>query len=76
MPAEGLPWMPRAEQLTDAELVRLITIAESTVDIAHEALVRLLCGQPEQAEDQILGHDVLPAPGSPVSSRRRGRSAV
>ncbi len=27
MPAEGLDWLPRAEQLTDDELLRLITIA-------------------------------------------------
>ena len=34
MPAEGLPWMPRVEQLTDAELVRLITIRLTTCEKA------------------------------------------
>src|SRR3954462_16034890 len=35
MPAEGLDWMPRSEQLTDAELVRLIGIAVRDLGI-HE----------------------------------------
>src|SRR5665811_207565 len=26
MPAEGLPWMPRSEMLTDEELLRIITV--------------------------------------------------
>ena len=43
MPAEGLPWMPRAEQLTDAELVRLITIAVRDLGV-HE--LRFTGGEP------------------------------
>src|SRR3712207_7917127 len=43
MPAEGLPWMPRAEQLTDAELVRLITVAVRDLGV-HE--LRFTGGEP------------------------------
>ena len=43
MPAEGLPWMPRAEQLTDDELVRLITIAVRDLGV-HE--LRFTGGEP------------------------------
>src|SRR3954471_21148606 len=43
MPAEGLDWMPRAEQLTDAELLRLITIAVR--DLGVEEL-RFTGGEP------------------------------
>jgi cyclic pyranopterin phosphate synthase len=43
MPAEGLPWMPRAEQLTDGELVRLIAIAVRDLSV-HE--LRFTGGEP------------------------------
>ncbi len=43
MPAEGLDWMPREEQLTDAELMRLITIAVRDLGI-HE--LRFTGGEP------------------------------
>lgn len=43
MPAEGLDWMPRAEQLTDEELVRLVTIAVR--DLGVEEL-RFTGGEP------------------------------
>lgn len=43
MPAEGLDWMPRAEQLTDHELMRLITIAVHRLGI-HE--LRFTGGEP------------------------------
>jgi GTP 3',8-cyclase len=43
MPAEGLEWMPRAEQLTDDELVRLITIAVRDLGV-HE--LRFTGGEP------------------------------
>ncbi|MFR9801569.1 GTP 3',8-cyclase MoaA [Pseudonocardia sp. RS010] len=43
MPAEGLDWMPREEQLTDAELVRLITIAVRHLGV-HE--LRFTGGEP------------------------------
>ena len=43
MPAEGLPWMPRAEQLTDDELIRLITVAVRDLGV-HE--LRFTGGEP------------------------------
>jgi GTP 3',8-cyclase len=43
MPAEGLPWMARDEQLTDAELVRLVTIAVRDLGVRE---VRLTGGEP------------------------------
>jgi cyclic pyranopterin phosphate synthase len=43
MPAEGLDWMPREEQLTDAELVRLVTIAVRDLGV-HE--LRFTGGEP------------------------------
>ena len=43
MPAEGLDWMPRDEQLTDDELVRLITIAVRDLGV-HE--LRFTGGEP------------------------------
>ncbi|HXV94576.1 MAG TPA: radical SAM protein, partial [Pseudonocardia sp.] len=43
MPAEGLDWMPREEQLTDDELVRLIGIAVRELGV-HE--LRFTGGEP------------------------------
>ena len=43
MPAEGLDWMPRDEQLTDDELVRLVTIAVHDLGV-HE--LRFTGGEP------------------------------
>jgi cyclic pyranopterin phosphate synthase len=43
MPAEGLDWMPREEQLTDDELVRLITIAVRDLGINE---LRFTGGEP------------------------------
>lgn len=43
MPAEGLDWLPRAEVLTDAELVRLVRIAVHRLGIRT---VRLTGGEP------------------------------
>src|ERR1700754_1540743 len=43
MPAEGLDWMPRAEQLTDDELLRLITIAVRDLGIEE---LRFTGGEP------------------------------
>jgi GTP 3',8-cyclase len=43
MPAEGLDWMPRDEQLTDDELIRLITIAVRDLGV-HE--LRFTGGEP------------------------------
>jgi GTP 3',8-cyclase len=43
MPAEGLDWMPRDEQLTDDELIRLITIAVRDLGIQE---LRFTGGEP------------------------------
>jgi cyclic pyranopterin phosphate synthase len=43
MPAEGLDWMPRAEQLTDEELLRLIGIAVHRLGITE---LRFTGGEP------------------------------
>jgi cyclic pyranopterin phosphate synthase len=43
MPAEGLDWMPRAEQLTDDELLQLITIAVRDLGIRE---LRFTGGEP------------------------------
>lgn len=43
MPAEGLDWMPSEEQLTDAELLRLITIAVRDLGIQE---LRFTGGEP------------------------------
>ena len=59
MPAEGLPWMPRAEQLTDDELVRLITIAVRDLGV-HE--LRFTGGEPllrRGLEDVIAASSAL-----------------
>lgn len=49
MPADGLPWLPRAEMLTTDELLRLVAIA---VDLGVTK-VRLTGGEP------LLRHDVV-----------------
>ncbi len=43
MPAEGLDWLPRAEVLTDAEVVRLVRIAVESLGVRE---VRFTGGEP------------------------------
>jgi cyclic pyranopterin phosphate synthase len=43
MPAEGLPWLPRAEVLTDEEIARLVRIAVERLGVRE---VRLTGGEP------------------------------
>jgi GTP 3',8-cyclase len=43
MPAEGLPWLPKDEMLTDAELIRLIGIAVTRLGVDE---VRFTGGEP------------------------------
>jgi cyclic pyranopterin phosphate synthase len=43
MPAEGLPWLPKAELLTDDEIVRLIAIAVTRLGVDE---VRFTGGEP------------------------------
>ena len=71
MPAEGLDWMPRAEQLTDAELVRLITIAVRDLGVRE---LRFTGGEPllrRGLEDVIAAAAAL-APRPDVSLTTNG----
>jgi cyclic pyranopterin phosphate synthase len=43
MPAEGLPWIPAPELLTDDELVRLVNLGVTRLGITH---IRLTGGEP------------------------------
>jgi cyclic pyranopterin phosphate synthase len=43
MPAEGLDWLPRAELLTDDEIIRLVRIAVTRLGVTE---VRLTGGEP------------------------------
>jgi GTP 3',8-cyclase len=43
MPAEGLPWLPREEMLSDDELVRLVSLSVSLLGIRK---IRLTGGEP------------------------------
>jgi cyclic pyranopterin phosphate synthase len=43
MPAEGLDWLPRAELLTDDEVIRLVRIAVTSLGVTE---VRLTGGEP------------------------------
>ncbi|HXP55176.1 MAG TPA: radical SAM protein, partial [Streptosporangiaceae bacterium] len=43
MPAEGLDWLPRAELLTDDEIIRLARIAVTCLGVAE---IRLTGGEP------------------------------
>ena len=43
MPAEGVPWLPRAEMLTDDELVRLMRVAVELLGVTE---VRFTGGEP------------------------------
>ncbi|MCP2261763.1 cyclic pyranopterin phosphate synthase [Streptoalloteichus tenebrarius] len=43
MPAEGLPWLPRAELLTDAEVLRVVGVAVRDLGVRS---VRLTGGEP------------------------------
>ena len=43
MPAEGLDWLPRAELLTDDEIIRLVRIAITRLGVTE---IRLTGGEP------------------------------
>ena len=71
MPAEGLDWMPRDEQLTDAELMRLITIAVRDLGV-HE--IRFTGGEPllrKGLEDLVAATAAL-APRPDISLTTNG----
>ncbi|HEV2635590.1 MAG TPA: GTP 3',8-cyclase MoaA [Actinocrinis sp.] len=57
MPAEGLPWLPRAELLTDDELVRLARIAVARLGVRE---IRLTGGEP-LIRPNLVGPDGLVA---------------
>ena len=48
MPAEGLDWLPRAELLTDDEIIRLVRIAVTRLGVTE---IRLTGGEPCCARD-------------------------
>jgi cyclic pyranopterin phosphate synthase len=71
MPAEGLDWMPRDEQLTDAELVRLIGIAVHDLGV-HE--LRFTGGEPllRKGLEGILAASAALAPRPDISLTTNG----
>lgn len=63
MPAEGLPWLPTADTLTDAEVVRLARIAVGTLGVDQ---VRFTGGEPllrRSLEDIVGAVAALRTPG-------------
>ncbi|MCB0914719.1 MAG: GTP 3',8-cyclase MoaA [Actinobacteria bacterium] len=65
MPAEGLPWLPREELLTTAELIRLVGVA---VDLGVRE-VRLTGGEPLLRPDVVEVVSAIRAlPGAPEVS--------
>src|SRR3954453_8164639 len=71
MPAEGLDWMPRAEQLTDAELVRLIEIAVRDLGV-HE--LRFTGGEPllRRGLEDVIAASAALAPRPDISLTTNG----
>ena len=71
MPAEGLEWMPRDEQLTDAELVRLITIAVRDLGV-HE--LRFTGGEPllRRGLEDVIAASAALAPRPDISLTTNG----
>jgi GTP 3',8-cyclase len=71
MPAEGLDWMPRAEQLTDEELLRLITIAVR--DLGVEEL-RFTGGEPllRKGLEEIIAASATLKPRPDISLTTNG----
>jgi GTP 3',8-cyclase len=71
MPAEGLDWMPRAEQLTDEELLRLITIAVR--DLGVEEL-RFTGGEPllRKGLEEIIAASAALKPRPDISLTTNG----
>jgi cyclic pyranopterin phosphate synthase len=71
MPAEGLDWMPRAEQLTDDELIRLITVAVRDLGV-HE--LRFTGGEPllRRGLEGIIAASAALAPRPDISLTTNG----
>jgi cyclic pyranopterin phosphate synthase len=71
MPAEGLDWMPRTEQLTDDELVRLITIAVRDLGIQE---LRFTGGEPllRRGLEEIISSSAALRPRPDISLTTNG----
>jgi GTP 3',8-cyclase len=71
MPAEGLDWMPRDEQLTDDELIRLITIAVRDLGV-HE--LRFTGGEPllRRGLEDVIAASAALAPRPDISLTTNG----
>jgi len=71
MPAEGLDWMPRTEQLTDDELVRLIGIAVRELGV-HE--LRFTGGEPllRRGLEEIIAASAALTPRPDISLTTNG----
>ncbi len=76
MPAEGLPWIPRAEMLTDEELLRLVGVFVS----AGVTQVRLTGGEPllrRSIIDLVAGiADLQPRPSIAMTTNGAGLARV
>ncbi|RZT88592.1 cyclic pyranopterin phosphate synthase [Pseudonocardia sediminis] len=71
MPAEGLDWMPRDEQLTDDELIRLIGVAVSQLGIEE---LRFTGGEPllRKGLEHVLGASAAMLPRPDISLTTNG----
>src|SRR5690349_13703773 len=71
MPAEGLDWMPRAEQLTDDELVRLIGIAVHDLGVRE---LRFTGGEPllRRGLEDVIAVSVALTPRPDISLTTNG----
>ncbi|MDQ4116989.1 MAG: GTP 3',8-cyclase MoaA [Actinomycetota bacterium] len=71
MPAEGLDWMPRSEQLTDDELVRLIGVAVRELGIEE---LRFTGGEPllRKGLESVLSASAVLRPRPDISLTTNG----
>lgn len=71
MPAEGLDWMPRDEQLTDAELLRLITVAVRDLGVRE---LRFTGGEPllRKGLEELVAAAVSLSPRPDISLTTNG----
>jgi cyclic pyranopterin phosphate synthase len=71
MPAEGLAWLPHEDQLTDAEVIRLVRVAVEQLGVTE---VRFTGGEPLMRADlaEIIGRSAEAAPGIDLSITTNG----
>jgi cyclic pyranopterin phosphate synthase len=67
MPAEGVPWLPRAELLTDGELVRLVRVAVELLGVTE---IRFTGGEP------LLRPSLVDLVGQVAAMRPRPRLSI